>query len=160
MSLADLNSLKPGFVKVVFRFESPVLEEETEEILWAKETGEAKFRLEELSSLGLPLSLGDEFSARQDKETNAWIFDDFLESSGASVLLIAVLDEEEDMDALRMRFTDLGCTSKVINPQFFALGIPADLPLISVTEVLVEKAEAGKLGYAEANVSEKHLGEV
>ena len=149
------------YVEVVFRYDSPVLGEAVEEVLWASVIDEAggEYELVSIPFYGLPLATADHFEASPDAEDGRLTYQTTVRNSGNSVVVVALTDPDQGLEALRAELETLGCRSEALNPHYFACEVPKDVLYGQVRDLLTEEEDAGLIEFAESRPSAKHQGD-
>jgi hypothetical protein len=145
-------------VKILFRFYSDILEEETTEILLAEvfDSEYGYYKLNSIPFYAPKTAPGDIVWAEYSETEGMLTYRKIIQSSGNSIIHAIVLDDEYDINAIRGIFNDMGCRSEVLNDRYFALEIPAAVDYVPVKRKLDELEKEGILDYAESGLSEKH----
>jgi len=115
-------------VKILFRFYSNVLEQETVETMWATIVDKDKglYKLDNIPFYG-PLVASDEIIFAEYNETEQMLtYRKTIEHSGNSMIQVVLMDKSKDINDIRNIFEDLGCVSEKVNDAYFSMEIPAD----------------------------------
>lgn len=144
--------------KVLFRYYSSVLEEETVETMWAIPIEETKglFKLDSIPFYGPPIASDDIFFAEYDEQEKRLTFREVREHSGNSIVQVVIMQEPFGTNELRGEFMELGCPSEGVNDRYFVLEIPSEVNYQPVKEKLESLELIGKIEYAEPVLSKEH----
>jgi hypothetical protein len=148
-------------VEVLFKYDSPILEEEIIEVLWAEVVDEEKglYQLKSIPLYGASIATDDQFHATYDKEETGLLYRKTTKSSGNSIAVVAIINEEYDPEELLTAFEKLGCTVEELNDRYFAMEVPTNVFYGEVKKIFNEHEE-DNLEYAEAYLSAKHQGDL
>ena len=82
-------------VEVLFKYDSPILEEEIIEVLWAEVIDEEKgiYQLKNIPFYGASIATDDQFHATYDKEETGLLYRQTTKSSGNSIAVVAIINE-------------------------------------------------------------------
>jgi Domain of unknown function (DUF4265) len=117
------------------------------ESMWAYETAEGLFCVDNIPFYVMGISSGDVISAKNDGEK--LIFENLVRPSSNSVIRIYVSDLG-DVQGARNNFRTLGCQSELSHvPKLFAVEIPGDVDFYPVANLLAEGDESGRWAYEE-----------
>jgi hypothetical protein len=144
-------------VKILFRFYSEILDEETTEIMWAEIVDLEKnyYRINNIPFYVPKLASGDLVWAEYNEAENMLTYRKTIEYSGNSIIHIIIMDDKLSVDAIRVMFDELGCDSEKIN-NYFALEVPAYVDYQPVKKRLDELENDRMIDYAESCLSENH----
>ena len=151
-----------GHVTVLFKYHSPVLDEQVEEELWDKVIDENKctYELVSIPFYGLPLETADRFEARIDPEQKKLIYQSTVLNAGNSIIVVALLDKTTDLRQIQQALSDLGCSSEQLNDNYFAFAVPKDLLYGKVRALLEEYEQEEFIEFAETKLSAKHQSDL
>ena len=151
-----MDSGKP--VKILIRYESTVLEEVFVETLWATVVDEPKglYKIDNIPFYGPLLASDDIVFAEYDSDEEMLTYRETIEPSGNSIVLIVLMDETTDVEAIRNEFKALGCDSEGTGKRYFTMEIPHELDYNPIKQVLMNYEREGVLEYSEPCLSEKH----
>jgi len=149
---------KEDYVKILFRYYSDVLEEETVETMWATiiDQGKGYYKIDNIPFYGPLVASDDIVFAEYDEDEQMLTYRETIESSGNSVIQIVLMDKEDDINSIRKIFEDLTCASERINDKYFAMEIPANVDYKLIKLKLEQLKDEGLIDYAEPCLSEKH----
>lgn len=144
--------------KVLFRYYSDVLEEETVETMWAEIIDEEKglYKLDNIPFYGPMIAAGDIFHALIDSDEEILVFDEVIEFSGNSVVQVILMDESFEIDILKSKLNEYGCELEVVNDRFFVVNIPAEISYLEVKNIFDEYENNEIIQYAEPVLSSQH----
>jgi len=149
---------KDNSVKILFRYYSNVLEEETVETMWATVVDKDKgfYKLDNIPFYG-PLVASDDIVFAEYDETNQMlVYRRTVEHSGNSIIQVVLIDKSKNLDDIRKIFEDQDCISEKVNDGYFAMEVLFDKDYKPIKQTLTELEEKGIIGYAEPCLSEKH----
>ena len=145
-------------IKILFRYYSNVLEQETVETMWAtivdKDNG--LFKLDNIPFYGPFVASDDIIFAEFDQAEQMLTYRRTVEYSGNSIIQVVLLDKSKDINDIRKIFEDLGCISEKVNDGYFSMEVPADKDYRPIKQRLTELEETAIIGYTEPCLSEKH----
>jgi len=145
-------------VKILFRFYSDILEEETTETLLAeienKEYG--YYKLSGIPFYAPKIATDDIVWAEYNEMEGILTYRKTVQPSGNSTIHAIILDDGYDINAICKFLDDMGCTSEKFNQNYFALQVPANIDYFPIKRKLDELEKEGILDYAESCLSEKH----
>ncbi|WP_454803424.1 DUF4265 domain-containing protein [Mucilaginibacter phyllosphaerae] len=145
-------------VKILFRFYSDVLEEETVETMWAIVMDQEKglYKIDSIPFYAPLVASNDIVFAEYDEKELMLTYRNTIEYSGNSTVWVVVMDDSVEVNIIREIFKSMGCVSEKINDAYFAMEIPA------IIDYKIIKQELGKLekeeiiGYSEPCLSTHH----
>jgi len=145
-------------VKVLFRYDSPVLDEVTVETMWAFKVNEGKgiYRLDNIPFYGPPIAPNDEFYAEFDEDEGRLTYRYITKYSDYSVVLVVIMKDDFDKEMIRDEFKALNCTSEGFGDGYFSMEIPKDVDYSTIKPKLDKHSSGGLLDYSEPVLSEKH----
>jgi len=145
-------------VKILIRYESPVLDKITVETLWATVIDNALglYKLDNIPFYGPQLACGDIVFAEYDPAEEMLTYRHTVEYSGNSVVLVVLMDKVTDVELTRGEFKKLGCESESTGTRYFAMEIPSELDYTPIKKVLTDYFKKGILDYSEPCLSDKH----
>jgi hypothetical protein len=151
--MAEIN-----LVKILFRFYSDILDEETIETMWAEVVDATKgyYKIDNIPFY-VPLLASDDIVFAEYEEDEAMLtYRKTVEFSGNSTIHIVLMDKDLDINAVREIFKEMGCESEGYSAGYFALEIPSNIDYIPVKKKLDEMEKHEIIGYAETCLSQKH----
>lgn len=153
-----MSHQEPELVKVLFRYHSNVLDEETVETMWAKTINSKKgiYQLDSIPFYGPIIAPNDTFIAKYLDNKQMLTFQEIIEYSGNSVVLVSITNEETDKKTIREKFKSLNCESEGLNDSYFAMEIPQKVNYKIVKSILEEYENNDIFHYAEPCLSDKH----
>ena len=143
----------------MFRYYSPVLDQEVAETLWATKVDETNgvFRLDNIPFYGFEIATQDEFTAIFDSNEGMYLFERLVQYSGNSVVLVVVFNSNIDKtEELREQFLKSGCSSEKLHDGYFALEILEAIDYSNIKSILDELENNGTIEYSEPCLSAKH----
>jgi len=153
-----MDSKNDNYVKVLFQFYSNVLDEETNETMWAElvDTEKGLYKLDSIPFYAEEIASGDIFLAEFDTTQKMLKFKEIVEYSGNSTVQVAVFDKNIPTNEIRDIFIALGCITEKMREGYFVLDVPAYLNYKPIREKLLALQEAGLLDFAEPCLSDEH----
>ncbi|WP_020537170.1 DUF4265 domain-containing protein [Lewinella cohaerens] len=148
-------------VEVLFKYDSPILEEAIIEVLWAEVVDEEKglYQLKSIPFYGASIATDDQFYATYDKEETGLLYRQTTKSSGNSIAVVAIINEEYDQEEMVTAFEKLGCTVEELNDRYFAMEVPKRV-FYGDMKTIFNKYEKDNLEYAETYLSAKHQADL
>jgi hypothetical protein len=145
-------------VKVLFRYYSNILEEETVETMWALPVDMAKglYQLDSIPFYGPDVAPDDVFYAEYSEEEGMLIFREVRQRSGSSVIQVVLMQEPYGTTEIREQLSALGCISEALNERYFVVEVPALVDYHPIQSHLRMLMDAGRIEYAEAVLSSQH----
>ena len=145
-------------VKILLRYYSSLLEEETVETLWANVVDEAKghYKIDNIPFHGPLLASDDIVWAEYDDVEQMLTYRETITSSGNSVIQVVILNESIEMDEIRNEFEGMGCPSEKFNEGYFVMEIPFNLDYKPIKGKLDQLRSKNLIDYAEPCLSKKH----
>jgi hypothetical protein len=153
-----LKMQEESHVKVLFRYYSNILEEETVETMWAlpvdKENG--LYQLDSIPFYGPDIAPDDIFYAEYDEDEAMLTFQEVSQRSGSSVIQVVLLQEPYGTIELREQLSALGCISEGLNERYFVVEVQASIDYKPIQTFLKTLMDEGRIEYAEAVLSSQH----
>lgn len=145
-------------VKILLRYYSSLLDEETVETLWANVVDEAKghYKIDNIPFYGPLLASDDIVWAEYDDVEQMLTYRETITSSGNSVIQVVILNESIEMDEIRNEFEKMGCPSEKFNEGYFVMEIPFNLDYKPIKSKLDQLRSKNLIDYAEPCLSKKH----
>jgi hypothetical protein len=146
------------FVKVLFRYFSQVLEQETVETMWAIEIDKEKglYKLDSIPFYGPNIAPDDIFYAEYDQNEEMLTLREVKEYSGSSVIQVILMKEPYEALDLREQLSSLGCITESLNERYFVTEVPPTVNYEPVKFFLSKLSEEGRIEYAEPVLSSVH----
>ena len=145
-------------VKVLFRYYSNILEEETVETMWAlpidKENG--LYQLDSIPFYGPDIAPDDIFYAEYDEDEEMLAFREVRQRSGSSVIQVVMMQEPFGTTEVREQLSALGCISESLNDRYFVAEVPGSIDYKPIQSLLSTLMNDGRIEYAEAVLSSQH----
>jgi hypothetical protein len=150
----DIDNL----VKVLFRFYSEVLEEETVETMWAEIVDEAKgwYKIDNIPFYAPLVACDDVVFAEYDDVEQMLTYRNTVKYSENSTVWVVILDKSIEIEDIRKNFEAMGCASEKVNEGYFAMEVPANIEYKPIKQKLEELERFEFIGYAEPCISDKH----
>ena len=118
------------------------------------------YRLDNIPFYGPLIASGDVFYAEFNRDENAIVFKEVIESSGNSIIQIIIMKDDFNKELFRKELLDLGCESEGMNEKYFVAEIPENIDY-NVIKSILDKYENNKIiGYAEPILSIKHQDDI
>ncbi len=145
-------------VKILFRFHSDVLDEETVETMWATIVDKDKglYKLDSIPFYAPLVASDDIVFAEFDDQEQMLTYRKTAEYSGNSTVQIVLMDKSKDINQIRDIFKELGCISEKVNEGYFSMEIPSTVDYINIKKKLDELEKEEIIGYAEPCLSDVH----
>lgn len=145
-------------VKILFRFYSEFLEEETVETMWAQVVDEIEglYKIDNIPFYARSIASDDVVFAEFDETESQLVFRYIVEFSGNSTVRVVRLKDSVDINEIRKTFECLGCLSEKVNDGYFAMEIPANVDYKNIKQNLNELQLTGLIDFEEACLSEEH----
>lgn len=147
-----------NYVKILFRFHSDVLDEETVERMWATVVDKDKglYKLDSIPFY-VPLVASDDIVFAQfDDQEQMLTYRKTVEYSGNSTIQIVLMDKSKDSNQIRDIFKELGCVSEKVNKGYFSMEIPSTVDYKDIKKKLDELEMQKIIDYAEPCLAEGH----
>lgn len=153
-----MSNKESEYEKVLFKYHSDVLDEETVETMWAITIDKSKgiFKLDNIPFYGPNIAPGDTFFAEFSEEEQMLTFKEIKDYSENSVVLVSIAKEGMSKEPLRDEFKILGCESEGLNDSYFTMEIPKSANYKEIKLRLDGYEENKVLFYAEPCLSSKH----
>jgi hypothetical protein len=147
-----------NLVKILFRFYSDILDEETTETMWAEVVDKEKgyYKLDNIPFYAPLIASDDIVFAEYDEEELMLTYRKTIEYSGNSTIHVIIMNNSYEINIVRKVFEGMGCESERKSDKYFALEIPAKIEYTPIKLKLEEMEKAEIIGYAETCLSEKH----
>jgi len=145
-------------VKILFRFYSDILEEETFEVISAVAVDVEKGYYQVLSiPFYIPKTAsGDIVWAERQSNEDILSYRKTIAYSGNSTIHVAMVDHQESIEKVQTVFHSAGCKSVQLNNKYFALEVPTQTDYSSVRCLLTEMQHKRMIVYYESCLSPKH----
>lgn len=153
-----MKTQEDNYVKILFRFHSDVLNEETVETMWATivEKDKGLFKLQNIPFYVPLVASNDIVFAEFDEHEQMLTYRNTVEYSGNSTVQIILMDKSKDIDQIRDIFKELGCVSEKVNEGYFSMEIPSTVDYKSIKKKLDELETQEVIGYAEPCLADGH----
>lgn len=148
--------------KIIFRYFSDVLEEETVETMWAETLDEENgiYKLDSIPFYGPLIATDDIFYAEFDENEGGLTCREVIEYSGNSIVQIVITEENFNKETLRDELSHLNCRSEVLNATFFSVEILEAIDYKDIKLLLDNYEDNGIISYAEPILSAKHSDDI
>ncbi len=147
-----------NLVKILFSFYSDILDEHTNETMWAEVVDIEKgfYKIDNIPFYVPVLASGDIVLAEFDKDAGMLNYVETIEYSGNSTVHIIITDDELEVITLIKLFSELGCPSEGLNDRYLAVEIPSDIDYLPIKNRLEIMENDEVISYAESCLSENH----
>lgn len=147
-----------NYVKILFRFHSDVLDEETVETMWATIVDKDKgfYKLDSIPFYAPLVASDDIVFAEFDDQEQMLTFRKTIEYSGNSTIQVVLMDKTKDIKVIRDLFKELGCVSEKVNDGYFSMEVPSSIDYRKVKQKLDELETKETIGYAEPCLADGH----
>jgi hypothetical protein len=147
-----------NLVKILFNFYSDILDEQTNETMWAEVVDAKKgyYKIDHIPFYVPALASGDLVLAEYHTDHSMLMYRETVEYSGNSTIHIIIMDDELEITTLIKLFEEMGCPSEGLNDSYLALEIPANVDYIPVKQKLEQMEKDEVIGYAESCLAEGH----
>lgn len=154
--MTELNDTK--YVKIIFKFYSQILDEETIETMWAEIIDEDKghYKLDSIPFYAPLLASEDIIFAEFDEDEQRLIYRYTITHSGNSTIQVVVIDSNAEANQVREQFTIFGCQTEAVNEQYFSMDIPSFVSYKPIKQKLEELEALEMIVYAEPCLSLVH----
>lgn len=153
MTIVDDN-----YVKILFRFHSDVLDEETVETMWATVVDKDKglYKLDSIPFYAPLVASDDIVFAEFDEQEQMLTYRKTVKYSGNSTVQVVLMDKSKDINQIRDTFKELGCVSEKANEGYFSMEIPSTIDYKNIKKKLDELENQETIGYAEPCLADGH----
>jgi hypothetical protein len=157
-----MTQTQDNHVKILFRYNSSVLDECVVETMWAEiiDIQKGLYKLDSIPFYGPQLASGDIIFAEFDKDEDRLTYRTTIENSGNSIIAVVIMDKTVDVNYIRDIFNDLGCLSERVNDGYFSMEVLATNNYNGIKQKLDELEEIGVIGYAEPCLSNIHRDQI
>lgn len=147
-----------NYVKILFRFHSDVLDEETVETMWATifDKDKGLYKLDSIPFYAPLVASDDIVFAEFDDHEQMLTYRNTLVYSGNSTVQIVLTDQSKDINQIRKLFKELGCVSEKVNERYFSMEIPSSVDYKNIKNKLDELEAQETIGYAETCLADGH----
>lgn len=146
-----------NYVKILFRFHSNILDEETVETMWATIVDKDKglYKLDSIPFYATSVASDDIVFAEYDEQEQMLTYRETVEYSGNSTVQIVLMDNSKDINQIRDLFKELGCVSEKMNDGYFSMEI-LSVDYKNIKNKLDELETQEIIGYAEPCLADGH----
>jgi len=146
------------YIKILFRFHSDVLDEETVETMWATIVDKDKglYKLDSIPCYAPLVASDDIVFAEFDKQEEMLTYRKTVEYSGNSTVQIVLMDKSKDINQIRDHFKELGCVSEKVDEGYFSMEIPSTVDYKNIKKKLDELEMLETIGYGEPCLAVGH----
>lgn len=156
-----MTNIKDNHVKILFRFYSNVLEEETVETIWATIIDKEKglFKIDNIPFYAPDIASDDIVFAEYDEDEEMITFRECVEYSGNSTIQVVLIDNSKQINAIRQIFIEMGCLTERFIDHYFSMEIPSNLSYTHIKSKLNELEQQEIIAYAEPCLADGHRDE-
>src|SRR5690348_2881527 len=117
-----------NYVKILIRYYSRALEEETVETMWATIVDERKglYKVDNIPFYGPLLASDDIVFAEHDELEEMLTYRNTIEHSGNSIIQVVIMKDNVEINSIRKIFEDMGCLSEKANDGYFVMEVTFD----------------------------------
>lgn len=153
-----MTNIKDNHVKILFRFYSDMLEEETVETMWATIVDKEKglFKIDNIPFYAPDVASDDVVFAEYDEDEKMITFRECVEYSGNSTIQVVLMDNSRELNTIRQIFIDLGCLTERFIDYYFSMEIPANIKYTPIKTKLNELEQQEIIAYAEPCLADGH----
>jgi hypothetical protein len=153
-----MTTTDDNHVKILFRFHSNVLDEETVETMWAEIVDKEKglYKLDSIPFYAPSVASDDIVFAEYDEQEQMLTYRETVEYSGNSTVQVVLMDDTQDINIIRDLFKELGCVSEKVNEGYFSMEIPSTVDYKNIKKKLDELETQETIGYAEPCLADGH----
>ena len=149
-------------VKILFRFYSDILEEETVETMWAIPVDKSKglYKLDNIPFYAKLIASDDIVLAEYGETELMLTYRKTIEHSGNSVVAVIMMEDATNINSIRDVFSKMGCISEKVNNVYFVMEILASTDYRLIKEELDTLEKLKILEYAEPCLSNIHQQQI
>ena len=150
------------YVKILFRYYSELLEEETVETMWATIVDKEKglFKIDNIPFYGPLVAPDDIVIAEYDPSELMLTYRKTVSYSGNSIVQVVIRDKKTDVNEIRNVFEVMGRPSEKVNDKYFSMEIPSSVDYGPVKTKLDQVEKENVIDYAEPCLSPNHRAQV
>lgn len=154
--------MENNHVKMLFRFYSKVLEEETVETMWAIIIDQKKglYKIANIPFYVPSIATDDIILAEYDNDEEILTYRNTIEFSDNSTIRVIIIDKSQEINTIRDLFKKLDCPSESLSSSYFAMEIPAIVDYKTIKEILYNLEQKETISYEESCLSGKHKNEI
>src|ERR1700678_2416959 len=127
-----------NLVKILFRFYSDILDEETMETVWAEvvDNDYGYYKIDDIPFYIPKIASGDIVWAVHNEAEGMLTYRKTIQHSGNSTIHAVILDNEHEINVIRKIFDDIGCATESLNDKYFTMEVPAGLDYFPIKRKL------------------------
>jgi len=143
--------------KILFRFDSEILEQEIVETIWADivDLSKGHFKLDSIPFFVPRVATDDIVQAEYDDAEEMLTYRETILASGNSTVWVIIMDDT-NIDEVRKIFNELDCISEALSDRYFAMEVKASTNYLQVRDRLNELKTEGIIDFAEPCLSVIH----
>lgn len=155
---AEKDNTAGKYVKILFKFYSDLLEEDTKESLWATVIDELRgiYQIDNIPFYIPSIAYGDLVFASYDKDEGMLVYQYCLEYSGNSTIQVVLMNKNFATNTIRDIFNAMQCESEKFAEGYFVIDVPAAIDYKPVKQKLEQLKNEGIIDYAEPCIAENH----
>jgi Domain of unknown function (DUF4265) len=145
-------------VKILFRFQSELLDQEVSEIVRAETVSldMGTFKIQDIPFYTPYIATGDIVSAEYDDVEGMLAYRETIVASGNSTIWVVITIDSMSIEEVQERFLELECDSEEVSERFFAMEVKAATNYLRVRDALNKLKSEGIIDYAEPCLSAAH----
>ncbi|MEO6520204.1 MAG: DUF4265 domain-containing protein [Mucilaginibacter sp.] len=149
-------------IKILFRFHSDILDEETVETMWALPVDIEKglYQIKNIPFYVPSIATEDIVFAEYDSDEERLTYRETIEYSDNSTVRVVIMNDSIQIETVRKLFNELGCPSEKLNRKYFAMEIPENVRYKKIKDILADMEQKEELSYNESCLSDKHREEI
>lgn len=150
--------MEDKFKKVLFKYYSKVLNQEVRETMWAMEVDAEKghYQLDSIPFYGPSIATNDIFKAVYDEVEECLVYEQTVQASDNSIVLVIITKTAYDQELLRQEFKNRHCDSEGLNDSYFSMEVPKSVDYVPIKDLLEVYQNEAVINYAEPCLSKKH----
>jgi hypothetical protein len=154
--------MEDSFKKVLFKYQSNVLDKAVQETMWALEIDPQKghYQLDSIPFYGASIATKDVFKASFDEEEGSLVYEQTVSTSENSIVLVMITKEGYDKELLQQELKTWHCDSEALNDTYFSMEILKSVDYAPIKELLEGYETDGVINYAEPCLSQKHRADL
>jgi hypothetical protein len=149
-------------VKILFRFFSNILEQETVETMWVIpiDVNKGFYKIDSIPFYAPLIASDDIVFAQYDEIEEMLTYKNTVEYSGNSTVAVVLMVDTIDINSIREVFKKLGCISEKVSDVYFVMEIPSELNYHLIKEELDKLENLNFIEYSEPCLSSIHNNQI